>query len=540
MTTQNPIVATPADLLLGDDAVALGALHAGLSNAYAYPGTPSTEIFARVIREATASKTVVAHWCANEKAAFEGAIGASLAGKRALVTMKHVGLNVASDAFINSALLGLGGGLVLAVADDPGMHSSQNEQDSRFFADFARVPCLEPATPQEAYEMTRVAFDLSERFQTPVVVRLVTRMCHERAVVRTREPRPQNELKKAGPRQDWVLLPANARRLWNELLAEQPAMRAMSEESPFNTVTPGEGRFGVISTGVGRRYFGELLGEMKARPPHLHVATYPLPLAKIREFAAGLDSVLVLEDGYPFVERQLRGIVPERVKILGRESGALPAAGELNVVNVRAAMGLPPLVLHTVPSLNVPQRPPRLCDGCVHRDSYSAMQVVMADLGIAAITGDIGCYTLGALPPYQAIDSCVCMGASIGMAKGASDAGLRPAVAVIGDSTFLHSGIPPLVDAIAHDTDMTVLILDNETTAMTGGQPTELPDSRLMPVVLGLGVPPDHVHVFQAHPRKIDELATLIKKEVAHPGLSLIVIKRECVQAARKGKKEEP
>ncbi|MBM4061950.1 MAG: indolepyruvate ferredoxin oxidoreductase [Planctomycetes bacterium] len=524
--------------MLGDDAVAYGALHAGISNAYAYPGTPSTEIFTRLVREAQAHQ-VTAHWCANEKSAYEGAIGASLAGRRAIVTMKHVGLNVAADPFVNSALLGLGGGLVLAVADDPGMHSSQNEQDSRCLADFARVPCFEPATAQEAYDMTREAFALSERFQVPVVVRLVTRLCHERARVQTRAAEPQKPLQKAGPRQDWVLLPANAKRLWSQLLAEQPAMRQASESSPHNVLREGAGRLGVLTTGVGRRYLGEVLPEMAQAPPHLHVATYPLPAARVRAFAGQLDSVLVLEDGYPYVERLLPGIVPARCKVLGRESGALPASGELTVVNVRAALGLPALRLHEQAALELPARPPRLCDGCVHRDSYGAMLQVMQEIGVATITGDIGCYTLGALPPYQAIDSCVCMGASIGMAKGASDAGLRPAIAVIGDSTFLHSGIQPLVDAIAHDTDMTVLILDNETTAMTGGQPTELPDTRLLPVVLGLGADPAHVHVFAAHPRKVPELAALIRKEIEHRGLSVIVVKRECVQTARQRKTHE-
>lgn len=538
-TTTRPAAGSAADLMLGDDAVALGALHAGISNAYAYPGTPSTEIFARLIREAAAGSAVIAHWCTNEKSAFEGAIGASLAGRRALVTMKHVGLNVAMDPFVNAALVGLGGGIVLAVADDPGMHSSQNEQDSRCLADFARVPCFEPATAQEAYDLTREAFVVSERLQVPVLVRLVTRLCHERSMVRTAPPEPPKPLHKAGPRQDWVLLPANARRLWGELLALQDEMRLANEASAHNRRTDGAGRRGVLTTGIGRRYFGEVLPEMTARPPHLHIGTFPLPKDLVRAFAADLDSMLVLEDGYPYVERQLPGLVPSRCKILGRESGALPAAGELNVVNVRAAFGLPALQLHESVLLNVPARPPRLCDGCVHRDSYAAMQQVIADLGIGAITGDIGCYTLGALPPYEAIDSCVCMGASIGMAKGASDAGLRPAVAVIGDSTFLHSGIPPLIDAIGHDTDMTVLILDNETTAMTGGQPTALPTSRLMPVVLGLGVDPAHVHLFSAHPRKVQELAALIKQEIAHAGLSVIVVQRECVQSARQRKKHE-
>jgi indolepyruvate ferredoxin oxidoreductase alpha subunit len=521
-----------AELLLGDEAVAIGAVHAGITNAYAYPGTPSTEIFARVLKEAERSGTMTAHWAANEKSAYEAALGGSFAGRRVLVTMKHVGLNVAADPFINSALVGLGGGLVVAVADDPGMHSSQNEQDTRVLADFARVPCLEPATPQEAYAMTREAYELSERFQVPVVVRLVTRVCHERAAVQTAPAEPPKPLAKAGPRQDWVLLPNNARRLWRELLELQPALLQWSESSPHNTVTAGTGTLGVVTTGIARRYVREVLAGMAEPPPHLHLATYPVPRALLRAFAAGLERILVVEEGHPFVERALRGVVPGRFSVLGRETGALPPSGELSVAAVRAALGLPALPLRAPATVSLPPRPPRLCDGCAHRNTYAAMLEVLQRVGIPAITGDIGCYTLGALPPYQAIDSCVCMGASIGMAKGASDAGLRPAVAVIGDSTFLHSGIPPLIDAVAHDTDMTLLILDNETTAMTGGQPTALPDSRLVPLVLGLGADPNHVHLFQPHPHNLHELAALIEREIAHPGLSVIVIKRECIQAA--------
>lgn len=537
----SPPAVQPRELMLGDEAVATGAVDAGATCAYAYPGTPSTEIFARMIAEADARGDITAHWTANEKSAMEAALGVSLAGRRALVTMKHVGLNVAMDPFVNSALLALGGGVVVAVADDPGMHSSQNEQDSRFLADFARIPVLEPATAQEAYEMTRAAFDLSEAISRPVLLRLVTRLCHERAGVARSEARAQNELKKAGPLTDWTLLPANSRRLWQGLLDQAGEVEARSEGSPFNTRTTGSGRMGVITSGIARRYYLEVATELETEPPHLHIGAYPLPADALRAFAEDLDEVLVVEEGYPFIEQQLTSLLGSRLVVRGRKSGDIPESGELTPGLVRLALGFDHLIdVNMPPPAPIPARPPQLCQGCVHRDAYAALAVALEDFGPRdsyAITGDIGCYTLGALPPHQAIDSCVCMGASVGMAKGASDAGLKPALAVIGDSTFLHSGVTPLMDAISHDTDMTLIILDNETVAMTGGQPTVLPDSRLEPLVLGLGANPEHVRAFHAHPRKTAELGALIKAEVEHPGLSVVIIIRECVQTAR-GKKK--
>jgi indolepyruvate ferredoxin oxidoreductase alpha subunit len=527
--------------MLGDEAVATAAIDAGVTGAYAYPGTPATEIFARMIAEAETHEGVTAHWCANEKSAMEAALGTSLAGRRALVTMKHVGLNVAMDPFVNSALLALGGGIVVAVADDPGMHSSQNEQDSRFLADFARIPVLEPATAQEAYDMTRAGFELSEAIGRPVLVRLVTRLCHERAGVARAEARPQNELKKAGPLMDWTLLPANSRRLWRGMLEQAGEIAARSEGSPFNTRTPGHGRLGVITSGIARRYYMEVAPELDEEPPHLHIGAYPLPADAIRAFTEGLDKILVVEEGYPFIESQLTSLLGGGLKVLGRSTGTIPEDGELTPGLVRLALGFDHLIdVSLPPPAVIPGRPPQLCQGCVHRDAYAAMAIALEDYGPRegyTVTGDIGCYTLGALPPHQAIDSCVCMGASVGMAKGASDAGLKPALAVIGDSTFLHSGVTPLMDAVSHDTDMTLLILDNETVAMTGGQPTVLPDSRLEPLVLGLGVDPDHVHAFNAHPKKTAELGALIKREIEHPGLSVVIVIRECVQTAR-GKKK--
>jgi indolepyruvate ferredoxin oxidoreductase alpha subunit len=551
----------PHPLLLGDEAVALGALDAGIGAAYAYPGTPSTEIFAYV-EERAPDHGVTAHWTANEKTAYEAALGASLLGRRVLVSMKHVGLNVAADAFVNSALVGIRGGLVLAVADDPSMHSSQNEQDSRAMAGFARVLCLEPADPQEAYEMTREAFDLSERFRIPVVVRLVTRLCHGRAPVRVHPPRdPSGPVDRVDGR-DWVLLPGNARRLWRELVDTQEELTRYAERSLHNPLDLGDaavagrrgGRglpdrdgwpeepdrtapLGIITAGIARDHLRENLPDLPGRPPHLHIGTYPLPMEKVRDLAALVDRILVLEDGYPHVERILRGALTTGWEVLGRESGALPATGELTPDTVRAALGLPPRERPSVGDL--PPRPPRLCAGCPHRDSFGALRQALAGAEHGLVTGDIGCYTLGALAPFRALDSCVCMGASIGMAKGAADAGHRPVLAVIGDSTFLHSGITSLMDAARHDTDMTVLILDNGTVAMTGQQPPALDDSRFGPLILALGVDPDHVHVVEVHPTKVDALEDLLRREMDHRGLSVVVAARECVEAMRKRKRRD-
>jgi len=369
MTTQ----ALPDRVLLGDEAVALAALHAGISAAYAYPGTPSTEIF-EFLHSHAAEYDLRADWCANEKTAYEQALGVSMAGRRSLVSMKHVGLNVAADPFINSALVEIGGGLVVAVADDPGMHSSQNEQDSRYLADFARIICLEPADQQEAYEMTREAFDLSERFHLPVMVRLVTRLCHSRALVAAGPPRDQNPLEKAADPTNWTLLPSISRRLWRGLLDLQPELRDYSAGSGHNALSLNdEGPLGVITTGIARNYFQENLADLEAVPPHLHIGAYPAPDTLIREMADRVERILVIEEGYPFVEQRLRGVLPHRWEIAGKEDGTLPLDGELTPDSVRAALGLDPRPRITIGDFDLPGRPPQLCKGCPHRDSYDAV-----------------------------------------------------------------------------------------------------------------------------------------------------------------------
>jgi indolepyruvate ferredoxin oxidoreductase, alpha subunit len=531
----------PRRILLGDECVALGAVHAGISSAYSYPGTPATEILEYLLEHRRKHGRPFAAWCANEKTAMEEALGACFAGRRALVSMKHVGLNVAADPFVNSALVATHGGLVVAVADDPGMHSSQDEQDSRFYADFARVLCLEPATQQEAYDMTAEAYDLSERFGVPVLLRLVTRLAHSRTDIEVAAAaRPENPPRRAPRPSSWILLPGNARRQWHDLLGRQQEMTAWSEDCRWNRLTldPDDRELGVITTGLARNYFEENAGELARRPSHLHVGAYPLPSALLHRLAGHVKRLLVLEEGYPFVERQVRGALGAPLPVAGKLSGEVPPEGELTPDNVRPALGLPARPRLAAESGPLPGRPPQLCQGCPHGHMYHALKRALAGMETGTVNSDIGCYTLGALPPYSAIESCLCMGASIGMAKGAAEAGLRPAVAVIGDSTFLHSGLTPLLDAIHEDTDMTLLILDNEAVAMTGGQESIVPSSRLRDLVLGLGVDPAHFHVVEALPRRVEANAELLRRELEHRGLSVVIAVRECLETARRKKKK--
>ncbi len=523
-------------VLRGDEAVALGALDAGVTAAYAYPGTPSTGIVEALQARHAANGSAPGFWTANEKTAYEAALGVSFVGRRALVVMKHVGLNVAADPFMNSALVAPHGGLVLVVADDPGMHSSQNEQDSRVLADFARIVCLEPASQQEAYEMTREAFDVSERFRIPVMVRLVTRLAHTRSLVTTAPPRAANAIRKPDDTMGWTLLPANARRQWRALLERQPDLRAWAEASPWNHVDDGApgATLAVVTTGIARNYFLENVGDLARRPLHLHIGAYPAPAELIAGIRSRVSRVLVLEDGYPFLERQLRGLGLRDHSVCGRETGDLPPDGELTPDLVRHALGLPVRPGVPTPDLHVPSRPPQLCGGCPHADSFQALRLALGEHADAVIASDIGCYSLAALPPYSAVDSCVCMGASIGMAKGAADAGHRPAVAIIGDSTFLHSGMTPLLDAAAANTSMTVVILDNQAVAMTGGQSTLVPSSRLEQIVLGLGVQPERLHVLDTHPTKHAANAAVLRDAIASDGLSVVIMVRECVETARR------
>ena len=407
-------------LLLGDEAIALGALHAGLSGVYAYPGTPSTEITEFIQGDALArERGVRSRWCTNEKTAMEAALGMSYAGKRALVCMKHVGMNVCADAFVNAGITGVKGGLVVIAADDPSMHSSQNEQDSRFYGKFALVPVLEPSNQQECYDMMADAFRLSEEVRLPVLVRMVTRLAHSRAAVEIGEPVPQNELAPDSERTRWVLLPGNAKRQYAALVEKQPDLQLRSVESPYNRCEEESSPLGVIACGIAYNYVREALPEGLSV---LKVSQYPLPESLVRELAAASGEILVVEDGQPFAEEQVRGLLGPAYPVSGRLNGRLPRTGELTPDCVAVALGQPAPAGHA-PAHNLAPRPPQLCQGCGHRDVYTALNEVLKDFPKARVFGDIGCYTLGALPPFRAIDSCVDMGASITMAKGAADAG---------------------------------------------------------------------------------------------------------------------
>jgi indolepyruvate ferredoxin oxidoreductase, alpha subunit len=533
------------ELLLGDQAVARGAIDAGISAAYAYPGTPSTEIFETVQAYVKQHQLdVCSLWSTNEKVALEEAIGVSYCGKRALVAMKHVGLNVAADPFMNVAVSGAWGGLVLAVADDPSMHSSQNEQDSRYFADFAQVPCLEPADQQQTYDLTREAFELSEKLRVPVLLRLVTRLAHSRAHVSLAERRTQNETRYVDDAALYTLIPTNARRAYGMLVNKQAELQRYAEEHQANALTiRGDRRPGIIVSGVAWNYLREALGAQLQDFNILRVSVYPLPVKKARELIDHSSELTILEEGYPFIERFVSalGLFRER-QVKGRMTGHVPRTGELSPDVVRQTFDLPASSSLFVGGLDavLTERPPRLCDACPHGDSYNVINEVMRELGEGArVMGDIGCYALGYLKPYQAIHSCLCMGSSIGMAIGAAHAGISPSLCVIGDGTFTHSGMTALLDAARDETNIKVFILDNSIVAMTGGQPTSMHDDELVDLVAGLGVKREHIRVILPLPKRKAENVRIVRDELAYKGLSVIIARRACVRYTKEIKQQQ-
>ena len=519
-------------LLLGDEAIALGAIHAGISGVYAYPGTPSTEITEFIQNNKLAQeRNLHSTWCTNEKTAMEAALGMSYAGKRALVCMKHVGMNVAADAFVNSAITGVNGGLVVLAADDPSMHSSQNEQDSRFYGKFAMLPILEPSNQQEAYDMMHDAYTLSEELKLPVLMRVVTRLAHSRAGVKVGEVGEENQLNPDSERTHWVLLPAIARNQYAVLIKKQELLEKVSRKSPYNGLenfNPDSSyEFGIIACGIGYNYVKECDTD-DSPVPVLKVSQYPLPAEEIQKMADCCKYILVVEDGQPFVEEQVKALLSSDYTVKGRLTGDLPRTGELTPDNVGNAIGWATKSPFVTPQVVMP-RPPALCQGCGHRDVYDALNKVAAEYPGARIFGDIGCYTLGALPPFRAIDSCVDMGASITMAKGAADAGVFPAISVIGDSTFTHSGMTGLLDAVNDKANITIIISDNLTTAMTGGQDSA-GTNKFEAICLGLGGEPEHVRVVVPLPKNMEEITRIIREEIEYKGVSVIIPRRECVQ----------
>lgn len=531
-------------LLLGDEAIALGAIHAGLSGVYAYPGTPSTEITEFIQNDPIArQRGIHSRWCTNEKTAMEAALGMSYAGKRALVCMKHVGMNVCADAFINSAITGVQGGLVVLAADDPSMHSSQNEQDSRFYGKFALLPVFEPSNQQEAYDMMAAAFDYSEKIKEPVLLRVVTRLAHSRAGVMVGEPREENAINISTDA--WVLLPGIARKKYDALIVKQDEMLMASNMSCFNRSEYGdsdkkEEKTGIVACGIGYNYVKEALAQLPEERRALYniekVSQYPLPQPRIEMLAKESGRLLVVEDGQPVVEELVKGMLGAGYNVCGRLTGTLPRTGELTPDCVAAALGVEaPEILPQ--AKNLAARPPQLCQGCGHRDVYAALNKVAEEYPDHRIFGDIGCYTLGALPPFKALSSCVDMGASITMAKGAADAGLFPAIAVIGDSTFTHSGMTGLLDAVNDKSNITVIISDNLTTGMTGGQDSA-GTNKFEAICIGLGVEPEHVRVVVPLPKNMEEITRTIREEIEYNGVSVIIPRRECIQTAARHAKE--
>ncbi len=447
-------------LLSGNEAIAQGAWEAGVAVGAAYPGTPSTETLENLVRK----DDVYCEWAPNEKVALEVGLGAALGGVRSLVTMKHVGVNVAADPFMSAANTGVNAGLVLLAADDPSCYSSQNEQDSRHYAAFGRVPCLDPADSQEAYEMTQAAFELSERFDTLVMLRETMRIAHTKTLVDVAGERASVEPRPYESRPEkFVMLPANAVRRTLATNEREDELVAWAETTPLNRVELRDRSVGVICAGALYVHVREALPE--ASVLKLGVS-WPLPPETIRSFAASVDACYVVEEANPYLETQVRALGVELAEFPG---GSLPRSGEVTPAHIRASFALgEPAHLAAVEGL--PPRPPAFCAGCPHRLVYVELRRLKA-----IVTGDIGCYTLGAVAPFRSVDSVIDMGASLSMAHGmelagASDRTGRPVVGVIGDSTFAHSGITSLLGTVYNGGVGTLCILDNRTTAMTGTQ----------------------------------------------------------------------
>lgn len=515
-------------LLSGNEALARGAHAGGARFAAGYPGTPSTEIL-----EAFATLDgVYAEWSPNEKVALEVALGASLAGTRSLVTMKHVGLNVAADPLFTIAYTGVDAGLVVVTADDPGMYSSQNEQDNRWYARAAHVPMLEPSTPQEAYDMALRAFELSEAWDMPVLIRTVTRLAHSKRSVTERERVEVPAHEYTSRPEKYVMMPSNAKRRRVDLDSRLALARQVSEaEGVLNRMEWRDRALGIVTSGV-------VYTHVREAAPHASVLKlglgYPLPERMIRAFAAGCERVAVVEELDPVLETDLRAMGLDLVPL------ERPMMGPLDAAAVRAALGGQACSPGPSLSIELPPRPPLLCPGCPHRGVFHALHKRKA-----IVMGDIGCYTLGALPPLESMDLTVCMGASIGAAHGFAKAGghpSRPVVAVIGDSTFMHSGLTGLLDVAYNAGDVPVIVLDNRTTAMTGRQPNPASgeqvqggrarlDIDLAELAKAMGV--DQAEVVE--PSTIAAIDAALDRALSYEGPSFIAFRKPCVLLERPG-----
>lgn len=510
-------------LMLGNEAIARGTYEAGATVATAYPGTPSTEITENLAKY----DNIYSEWSPNEKVALEVAIGASIAGARSICCMKHVGLNVAADPLFTVSYTGVNGGLVIVVADDPGMHSSQNEQDSRFYAMAANVPMLEPADSMECKTFVKQAFKISEEFDCPVLIRLTTRIAHSRSIVELEE---KEEYKLKDYRKDpgkYVMMPAMARKRRVEVVKRMAQLETYSNETELNRIEWGSRDIGIITSGISYQYSKEVFKDASFLKLGM---VYPLPYDLIARFAGEVKNLYVIEELEPFLENQIRKM---GIPVTGK--AVLPVVGELssNILSEKI-LNREPMNTYPVPDKEqIPARPPVMCPGCPHRGTFYVLKKLKL-----TVTGDIGCYTLGAQPPLASMDTCVCMGASIGMAHGMEKARgrefARSTVAVIGDSTFVHSGITGLIDIVYNKGTSTVIVLDNSITGMTGhqhnptsgytikGEPTKQVD--LVKLAHAIGI--ERVRV--ADPYDIKEFEKIVKEEVAADEPSLIIAQRPC------------
>ena len=531
MTVETPVGIGERVLLTGNEAVARGALEAGVRVAAGYPGTPSTEILETLGR----CDGIDVGWSPNEKVALDVGLGASIGGARALVTMKHVGLNVASDTFMTAAYTGVGAGLVLVSADDPGMHSSQNEQDNRLYARFAGVPMLEPSDSEEAKRFTKLGFDISEAFDTPVLLRYTTRVAHSRSVVELGALAAQTPAPFQRDPHKYVMLPGHAQARRPIALERLERLASYAEESPVTREEMGDPAFGVVTSGIAYQYVREVLPDASVLKLGM---SFPLPIGRIQAFAHRVGRLFVVEELEPFLEDALEAA---GVEVEGKAH--FPRSGEFSPDVVRRGfvhagiLAAPFEEEEEGPAPATTSRPPVLCPGCPHVTPFLALR----QLG-AVVAGDIGCYTLAALSPLSAMDTCVAMGSSIGMATGLVRSGgaSGPVVATIGDSTFLHAGIPALIDAVYGGVDVTVVILDNGTTAMTGGQPhpgtgTTLTGATTAAVDLeelcrAIGV--EHVRVVD--PYELGEVYVALEGAIAHAGPAVVITNRPCVEAPTK------
>lgn len=511
-------------LMLGTSAIAQGAIEAGISYASSYPGTPATQILEYVAQ----NSSVKAEWSVNEKVAYEVAYGVSLVGRRVLCSMKHVGLNVASDPFMTSAYLGVRGGFVLVIGDDPNAYSSQNEQDSRFYASFAKIPCLEPSDNQEAKDMTFLAFDISEELGLPVMIRSLTRLLHCYAPVKIGSVKEEKPLKIEKDPEHMIAVPKHVFNLHKELNAKQKKINELIKKYEFNRIYPGKSKKGIIACGITFQYAMELNKNF----PILKISGYPVDETLLKEFTAGLDEVYVFEEGYPFIEKLVRCFHPN---VKGKISGDLSMEGELGINSIMKLFNKTKNINYDVDKYLIP-RPPFLCPGCPHREFYKALIEAKPNF----ITGDIGCYTLGANPPLNALDTCLCMGASISMASGISSQGVKRVVAVIGDSTFIHTGVPALINSVYNKSNILICILDNSSVAMTGHQPTpaigitakgdETKKLDLAELCKACGA--DNVEVVDPYDKKATFEA--LYRGLNNQGLNVVIAKRACVLIARK------